>query len=81
MQTDPGLIDAELAPEGIEECHQVGKLLNTYRFDVVFLSPMIRALQTALLVFRENIFFNDMAFIVHPHLREKVHVSGDLLSN
>ena len=41
---------------------------------------MKRTLHTAQLLFRDNSGFDDMAFIVHPLLRERVHVSADLLS-
>jgi hypothetical protein len=41
---------------------------------------MTRTLQTAYLLFQSNLSFPSTKFIVHPLLREKLHVSADLLS-
>jgi len=80
LQSDPGLIDADLTAEGVEQCSRAGDLIRNHRFDAVFISPMTRTLHSAHLLFRDNCGFDDMDFFVHPLLREKVHVSADLLS-
>jgi broad specificity phosphatase PhoE len=80
LQSDPQLIDTPLSPEGEKQCHEAAHRIQDIPFDVVFISPLTRCLQTALLIFKDNVNYNNMHFIIHPGLREKLHVSADLLS-
>ncbi len=47
LQSDPSLIDSELSLEGIEQCKFAAGKFSHKKFDVVFISPMKRCLQTA----------------------------------
>ena len=80
LQTDPELIDTSLSQEGINQCQEAAKALKDYKFDVIFVSPLRRCLQTAHYLFKDNPHFPSMHFIIHEDLREKLHVSADLLS-
>ena len=80
LQTDPELIDTPLCPEGIIQCEEAAESVKDYKFDVIFVSPLTRCLQTAHLIFKDNPHFPYMSFIIHESLREKLHVSADLLS-
>jgi 2,3-bisphosphoglycerate-dependent phosphoglycerate mutase len=41
-----GWIDIDLSPKGIEEAHQAGEKLKSYKFDKAFTSVLIRAKRT-----------------------------------
>lgn len=49
-----GWVDVPLSDRGIEEALRAGELLKDYRFDVIFTSELIRAIQTAMLVMSRN---------------------------
>ncbi|ASJ10203.1 phosphoglycerate mutase [Thermococcus sp. P6] len=49
-----GWVDVPLSDRGIEEALRAGELLKDYRFDVVFTSELIRAIQTAMLIMSRN---------------------------
>jgi len=49
-----GWVDVPLSERGIEEALRAGELLKDYRFDVVFTSELIRAIQTAMLIMSRN---------------------------
>jgi hypothetical protein len=40
---------------------------------------MVRTLQTAYHLFHKHPNFDKIDFIIHPHLREKLHVTADLM--
>ena len=49
-------------------------------FSIIFVSPMRRALETAYLILREHPNFQNMRFVVHPDLREKLGGADDVPS-
>lgn len=49
-----GWVDVPLSEKGIEEALKAGELLKYYKFDMVFTSELVRAIQTAMLVMSKN---------------------------
>lgn len=49
-----GWVDVPLSERGIEEALKAGELLKDYKFDIVFTSELVRAIQTAMLVMSKN---------------------------
>lgn len=49
-----GWVDVPLSEKGIEEALKAGELLKDYKFDMVFTSELVRAIQTAMLVMSKN---------------------------
>jgi len=49
-----GWVDVPLSEKGIEEALKAGELLKDYKFDIVFTSELVRAIQTAMLVMSKN---------------------------
>ena len=58
-------------------CQEAGKHIKDTQFHTVFVSPMYRAIQTALEIFKEHPDFVNIKFVVHPLMRERLHVSSD----
>lgn len=72
----PELIDAELTELGIKQTQEVGKQLKHKHYDVVFVSPLTRTLQTATYVFEENV--GKPKFVAVPHLHEMLVSAGEI---
>ncbi len=49
-----GWVDVPLCKEGVEEAVNAGKILKDMRFDVVFTSELVRAIETTMFILREN---------------------------
>jgi len=49
-----GWIDVPLSERGIQEALKAGKLLRKWRFDIIFTSDLVRAIQTAMLAMAES---------------------------
>ena len=49
-----------------------------FNFKTLFVSPMRRTVETAYHIFRSHPNFREMEFIIHPDLREKISITGDL---
>ena len=77
--SDINQVDAQLSERGIEQCLESESYLPNLK--VVYVSPMIRALQTAYLVFREHENFKNIEFKIEPYLREGLWVSCDIPSD
>lgn len=54
MNLFTGWVDVPLSERGIEEALKAGELLRDYRFDVIFTSELVRAVQTAMLIMSRN---------------------------
>ena len=80
--TERQLIDDSLSPKGIVQCQIANKYAKEIDYRTVFVSPMRRTIQTAMLIFEDhpNIRDNKLNFIVHPHLRERLNASCDIPS-
>ncbi|MDD4608535.1 MAG: 2,3-bisphosphoglycerate-dependent phosphoglycerate mutase [Bacteroidaceae bacterium] len=49
-----GWVDVPLSPNGVNEATRAGKQLSTIKFDVVFTSVLVRAMETAMLIMAQN---------------------------
>ncbi|ADT84248.1 2,3-bisphosphoglycerate-dependent phosphoglycerate mutase [Thermococcus barophilus] len=49
-----GWVDIPLSENGIREALKAGDLLKDYKFDVIFTSELVRAIQTAMLIMSRN---------------------------
>lgn len=49
-----GWLEGELSPLGVEQAHQLAKLVEPYAFDIAVCSDLHRAVQTAMIVFGED---------------------------
>ena len=72
------LIDPLLHPKGIEQCKNGQKDVNSRNITHVFVSPLIRTLQTTQLMFETHPNLGKIKFIVHPLLREILDNSNDI---
>lgn len=46
--------------------------------ELVFVSPLRRALETAYFMFKDHPNFKTIKFVVHPHIREPITMPSDL---
>ncbi len=49
-----GWVDVPLTPKGIEEATEAGKKLADFRFDVIYVSTLVRAMETAMIAMAYN---------------------------
>lgn len=49
-----GWVDVPLSSKGIEEALKAGDTLSSYSFDVIYVSTLVRAMETAMLVLSRN---------------------------
>lgn len=76
------LQDSVLTSAGIAQCKLAAEHLQNYDIQILMLSPLRRAIETAYHTFQSHPNFANMQIILHPLLREKVTVSCDVpLSN
>lgn len=47
-------------------------------FDTVFVSPLLRAVETAYYMFEDHPNFENIQFVIHPDLRENIMTAGDI---
>lgn len=77
---DPILIDTRLTPTGIAQAQRLATRLatttRTLRPDAIIISPLARALDTAMLALPPDAFPNTPR-IVHPLARERCYLSSD----
>ena len=76
VKNDLSEIDSELHPIGIKQCedHQ----MNETKFKVVFVSPLRRALQTAIHMFKTHPDKKEIQFIILPIAREVMGWACDI---
>ena len=75
------LRDAPLSQLGIEQCEQVQNIANSLNVEVVAISPLRRALETAYHIFKNHPNFENIKFIMLPNLREALDTSCDIPVN
>lgn len=71
--TDPRLLDAPLTPLGQEQAREASKKAATLDIDLVLSTPLTRAIQTSLLVFRPNSNKIDWEHASTPSLNQPMH--------
>jgi hypothetical protein len=72
------LIDSRLDDKGIEQCLRAGSYMNQIDFRVMVISPMRRTMETCYYMFNQHPNWKEMKFVLHPLLREKIGISGDV---
>ena len=78
---DPELIDCALHDKGIQECKNANDKINSYsNLKYVFVSPLVRARQTALLSTATHPNKHNIKYYIHPLLRETVSRASDIPS-
>jgi len=72
------LVDAKLHPKGIEQSIEAQKNVNDKNICYVFVSPLLRALETSQLMFANHPNLGKIKFIVHPLLAEILKNANDI---
>jgi len=70
---DPRLLDAPLTPHGQHQARAASKKARSLRVDLVLSTPLTRAIQTSLLVFRPNANSIDWSQANIPSLDQPLH--------
>ncbi|CAK90511.1 unnamed protein product (macronuclear) [Paramecium tetraurelia] len=79
IKQDESLIDCGLTQYGIQQCLESATKMSSFKVDIVLVSPLRRAIQTAHYLFRDHP--NKPKFIVVPFLREMLSSSCDIGGN
>lgn len=78
IYSDLSIIDSPLSQLGIEQCKSAARLAAEVEFDTIFVSPLRRAIETTLHIFKDHPNFLNMKFVIHPHIRENIMTAGDI---
>ena len=71
-------LDSPLNKAGIQQCKESEAIKVLPNLEVVFVSPLRRALETAYFMFKDHPNFKTIQFVVHPHIREPISMPSDL---
>ncbi|CAD8083384.1 unnamed protein product [Paramecium primaurelia] len=66
------LMDPPLHYLGKKQCEKMRPEINQMEFDKVYISPLLRTIQTAQLLFQDHPQRNQIQFILCPHISEKI---------
>ncbi|CAD8214803.1 unnamed protein product [Paramecium octaurelia] len=66
------LMDPPLHYLGKKQCEKMRPEINQMEFDVVYISPLLRTIQTAQLLFQDHPQKDQIKFILCPHISEKI---------
>ncbi|CDW74880.1 UNKNOWN [Stylonychia lemnae] len=78
LRTRVEFIDPPLNLTGLNQALKQRKIINQLNFLIVFVSPMIRACQTAIEMFAEHPNKNKIHFVLAPIIKEGLNCSNDL---
>ena len=78
VEADPNMIDPELHDVGIMQCEAQHAVVNTIDWQVVFTSPMQRAMMTTVHMFKSHPNKDKIKFVVVPMVREILHTTNDI---
>ena len=81
LLSDPSLIDASLHPIGIEQCLNSQSEVNQFNYSIVYTSPLRRALETTLHMFKNHPNKDKIKFIVLPMAAETMNSASDIGSD
>jgi hypothetical protein len=81
VYSDLQIMDSPLSKLGIAQAKKAAELAHQIEFEIVFISPLRRALETAYYMFKDHPNFENIKFIVHPMMRENIMTTGDLPSD
>ncbi|KAL4450803.1 hypothetical protein ABPG74_011645 [Tetrahymena malaccensis] len=76
LHMDPKYTDNPLHPVGIQQCLNHQKYINEIDFEIVFISPLQRALQTCIYLFATHPNRQNIKFVLMPELYECLCSSG-----
>jgi broad specificity phosphatase PhoE len=65
-----------LTPKGRQQCTDKEELVNQIDFEVVYVSPMRRTLESAFILFKEHPNFQKIKFVLLPVARESFSFSA-----
>ena len=74
-------IDCPLSIDGINDCHPSAEILLNLNIKYVFVSPLLRCLETAELLLGRHKNSNQMEIFVHPFIAEIVSSCHDISTN
>ena len=69
--------DWGLADVGIEECEKASDIAKSLTIHTVFVSPLIRSIQTAYHLFKDHPNFDSIKFVIVPKAREEFLCTDD----
>ena len=75
---DMYFLDSTLTKTGIKRCKDSEAIKMLPNVELVFESPLKRALETAYFMFKDHPNFKTIKFVVHPHIREPITMPSDL---
>lgn len=78
LKGDPTLTDPDLHTIGVRQCEANAAKVEAINFTRCFVSPMQRALQTAIHMFKNHPNKANITFIVLPLIHEFYHTSNDI---
>jgi len=78
MQKDKQFIDTPLHPIGVLQCEANSGAVHCLNAKYVLVSPMMRAMQTCVGMFKDHPRVANIKFIVVPILREILHTVCDV---
>ena len=78
VTTNPDGFDPELHPVGISQCETGQRVVNNIDWEVVFTSPMQRAMMTTVHMFKNHPNKANIRFIVLPIVRECLACTNDI---
>ena len=78
VQLDTGLIDPDLHPVGVVQAEVNSPKIDAMNVKYVLVSPMQRAMQTCIHMFKSHPNLNNIRFFVEPHVHEIMHTMNDI---
>ena len=77
-RTSKYLVDSLLTDAGVKKIEEIWPLARELDFEVIMVSPLRRAIQTAFHVFKVNPNFKNLKFILAPLSRESMLGCADV---
>lgn len=81
IRFDKKYIDAILTEKGISQAEKMSSILSNLEIEIIYVSPLYRALQTSFLSFKNHPKKNFLIFRIHPLLTSIVTCAHDITSN
>jgi hypothetical protein len=78
VRSDFNLVDCRLHSMGIKKCEAYIDTVNTINFKKVFVSPLRRAMMTAIHMFKKHPNKENIRFVVLPMAREVLNSANDI---
>ena len=78
VMNDTNLIDPDLHPIGEVQCEANAPKIHAFNVKYVLVSPMQRAMQTCILMFKDHPRLSSIRFVVEPWVHEILHTMNDI---